>query len=206
MFPDALSQERGTHEAILDLSTTTSITSPASHSLSAELTPPPPPRLGRPRDPLAGPAGARASRRRLRSPLCLDGSASPPTTPLRRRPDGLPAAGTHRRAGDGTRAWWPWPWPQRSAARRPHTCVHARDPHRVPWDPNLGVLGGPAAGAGDTPLRRAWVLMPRRRPSPAPEALRSGRGPVRPPCALTCASVHPGQAAPGSLRRLRQSS
>ncbi|CAI9154254.1 unnamed protein product [Rangifer tarandus platyrhynchus] len=69
---------------------------------------------------------------------------------------------------------------QPSAAEPLHTRAQATGPHPGLRDPYLAVFYRPAAGAGDTPLGRAWVLMPRRRSSLAPEAVRRGPG-SRPP-------------------------
>lgn len=87
--------------------------------------------------------------------------------------------------------------------RPPDGCTHARTLGVLTpdlRDPELGDSGGPAAGAGDTPPRRAWVLMP----LDAPPQCRPGRGPVRQPGALTRAPVDPKQAAPGIPGRLLQ--
>ena len=127
--------------------------------------------------------GAVLGRRRPRSSQRLDGSASQPSTALRRRLDGLPAAGTGLMAGDGTRTWCPRPRPSGQTQNR---CTPARTPRVLTRgfgtlrDPYLAVSYRPAAGAGDTPLGRAWVLMPRRRSSLEPEAVRRGPG-SRPP-------------------------
>lgn len=60
-----------------------------------------------------------------------------------------------------------------------------------PRDPERGVSGGRAAGAGDTPPRRAWVLVP----PDAPPRCRPGRVPPAPSPALRPV---PGWLLPGA--------
>lgn len=177
-------------------------THPGSHSLVAELTPGTPVPVGKP---------PRPSRPPRRGPVQAGGVRIPPSASTAPRP-------SLARLCDGDRtpfqpqAPTAWLEMEHAPGGRGHgPSDQPRDgctPVRTPWlltrcrgnDRNLGVQGGPAAGAGDTSLCRAWVLMPRQRSSPA----RPGRGPVRLPRALTRAPVQPGRATPGSPRRLSQ--
>lgn len=126
-----------------------------------------------------------------------DGSESPPSL---RRADGLPScppaqtptARLETGHAPGGRGDGP-------GDRPPDGCTHART-HPGLRRPKLGVSGGTPQGAGDTPPRRAWVLMPLRRP--ARRARPSGPGPV--PGARPAPSPHPVRRSSRSAWRPRQ--
>lgn len=91
-------------------------------------------------------------------------------------------------------------------AGMPDGCTHttgASSGAQVLRDPKLRVAGRPAAGAGDTPPCRTWVLMPLRSPARPGEAMprRAGSRPPAPrPHPLR--GLLPG--AHGDLARLRR--